>query len=109
MSEELNFDLWGQEYRITCKRMKLGQTTILSDKQESTSWFPVYEGYNGRKSEKIGHHHFILDEMKSALLSLKNKQAPGPNCITQKIMKVILEKDGKYFFDTLLKGISVAV
>ena len=86
--------------------MKLGQTTILSDKQESTSWFP--EGYNGWKSEKIGHRHFILDEMKSALISLKNKKAPGPNCITLKIMKAILEKDEKYFFDITNETIPIA-
>ena len=107
-SWKLNSDRWGEECRTIYKRLKLKQKSkraIGTDRKlfpnvQKVQWMEVNE-------DRI-LSLFNVEEMKRAMLCLKNKKTPNPDHITSEIVKITLKKEGKHFVDVAYENVSTA-
>lgn len=93
---ELNNDIWGNGYRIVCKKFKLLPILTLKKEEKlkiAKELFPENEIVNwireDTKEENIPL--FTLDELIEAFQNIKNKKTPGTDGLNGEIIKIFFE------------------
>lgn len=93
---DLDNDIWGQGYKIVCKRTGTRKRLDLSDEHVEKvikSLFPTHPPTESRKKKaEEPIQELSEEELKKITKSIKTNKAPGPDNIPAKIIKRICEE-----------------
>lgn len=93
LCEEIERDPWGLGYKIATKRIQARPPNLTAELEkkilltlfpqvEETLWTPTI-----LSESDIQYIH--MDELAEALLAMKSKKAPGPDCVTTEMLKAM--------------------
>lgn len=98
LCEDLDQDVWGRAYQIVAKKIGRKNGSPLTDNQvleQVQNLFPTVHkqtwNYATLKETKDGQT-VKKTEVDKIISELKNKKAPGPDCITADILKAVKKK-----------------
>lgn len=94
--DELNKDIWGNGYRIVCKKFKLLPILTLRPEEKIKivkELFPENEKeiWNREVIQEEDIPLFTLDELIGAFHNIKNKKAPGSDGLSGEVIKIFFE------------------
>lgn len=109
LCEDLNENVWGNGYKIVCKKFKINTTKSIStgSKLEAArKLFP--QQWNLPSINEAEVPLFTLDELLEVLTKIKNKKAPGPDGLVPEVVKLLIKTAPDFclrlFNSLLLKG-----
>jgi len=95
---ELDEDIWGRGYKIASKKLRQINTVPITNEEtllQVRKLFPCAEKrmkWTRLPSKVVEDQATNKEEVDRIIKDLKNKKAPGPDCITPEILKVVKEK-----------------
>lgn len=101
LCNDLNDNIWGNGYKIVCKKFKLSSNTELTTEEKvsiAKKLFPVEKIVHFPRDEVREEEipPFTLDELLQVYSEIRNKKAPGPDGIVPEITKVLIKTAPDY-------------
>ncbi|KAI5715842.1 hypothetical protein M8J77_023429 [Diaphorina citri] len=101
LCNDLNHNIWGNGYKIVCKKFKINTTNNLNTDEKlkiAKKLFPVHELPEWNKAEipPAEIPPFTIDELLQTYMEIKNKKAPGPDGIVPEVTKVLIKTAPDY-------------
>lgn len=109
LCEDLNRDIWGKAYQIVRNKINFKPKITLSAEEitkEIEKLFPTHPvavWLNAQAESRDGTEEFTTEEIIEATANLKPKKAPGPDGISNEIIKAATEANPEYIRQVMSK------
>lgn len=97
--DELDNDIWGRAYQIVRQKYKTSFKGAMTDediKTEAQKLFPQNRKIIWTSTVVGDFQPFTAEELKKATQRLKKGKAPGPDGLTNEVIKLIVETQGEH-------------